>query len=182
MSTNKILKKWLFWDSIFSISVYIMPLCLIAAMSDENSLIRFAFMITQLVIILVEAFSLKCKTNLKDLYSIKAGKDILDQNDFLLENSEELSPLEETFDEKKISNILNNYSRSYVLFSLILNKIGMLLFMIIMLESMNVFLGLDSSGLDRTTVILIVIVGIIGVLINYILETRKISNDEKQKN
>lgn len=54
--------------------------------------------------------------------------------------------------------------------------------MIIMLESMNVFLGLDSSGLDRTTVILIVIVGIIGVLINYILETRKISNDEKQKN
>lgn len=182
MSTNKILKKWLFWDSIFSILAYIMPLCLIAAMSDENSLIRFAFIITQLVIILVEAFSLKCKTNLKDLYSIKAGKDILDQNDFLLENSEELSPLEETFDEKKISNILNNYSRSYVLFSLILNKIGMLLFMIIMLESMNVFLGLDSSGLDRTTVILIVIVGIIGVLINYILETRKISNDEKQKN
>lgn len=42
MSTNKILKKWLFWDSIFFISAYIMPLNLIAAMSDENSLILFA--------------------------------------------------------------------------------------------------------------------------------------------
>lgn len=177
MSTNKILKKWLFWDSIFSISAYISPLCLIAAMSDENRFIRFAFIITQLVIILVDTFSLKCKTDLKDLYSIKAGKDILDQNDFLLENSEELSPLEETFDEKKISNIWDNYSRSYVLFSLILNKIGMLLFTIIILESMNVF-----SGLDRTTVILIVMVGIIGILINYILEIRKINNDEIQKN
>lgn len=174
MSTNKILKKWLFWDSIFSISAYISPLCLIAAMSDENRFIRFAFIITQLVIILVDTFSLK---RLKDLYSIKAGKDILDQNDFLLENSEELPLLEETFDEKKISNMLDNYSRSYELFNLILNKIGMLLFMIIMLESMNVF-----SGLDRTTVILIVMMGIIGILINYILEIRKINNDEKQKN
>lgn len=176
MSTNKILKKWLFWDSIFSISVYIMPLCLIAAMSDENSLIRFAFMITQLVIILIETFSLKRKTGLKDLYSIKAGKDILDQNDFLLENSEELPPLEE---------IMDNYSKSYELFSLILNGIGFLLFIHIVLESMNVFSGLDMnvfSELDRTTVILIVIVGIIGILINYILETRKINNDEKQKN
>lgn len=176
MSTNKILKKWLFWDSIFSISVYIMPLCLIAAMSDENSLIRFAFMITQLVIILIETFSLKRKTGLKDLYSIKAGKDILDQNDFLLENSEELSPLEE---------IMDNYSKSYELFSLILNGIGLLLFIHIVLESMNVFSGLDMnvfSELDRTTVILIVMVGIIGILINYILETRKINNDEKQKN
>lgn len=178
MSTNKILKKWLFWDSIFSISVYIMPLCLIAAMSDENSLIRFAFMITQLVIILIETFSLKRKTGLKDLYSIKAGKDILDQNDFLLENSEELSPLEEI-------EIMDNYSKSYELFSLILNGIGFLLFIHIVLESMNVFSGLDMnvfSELDRTTVILIVIVGIIGILINYILETRKINNDEKQKN
>lgn len=178
MSTNKILKKWLFWDSIFSISAYIMPLCLIAAMSDENSLIRFAFMITQLVIILIETFSLKRKTGLKDLYSIKAGKDILDQNDFLLENSEELSPLEEI-------EIMDNYSKSYELFSLILNGIGFLLFIHIVLESMNVFSGLDMnvfSELDRTTVILIVIVGIIGILINYILETRKINNDEKQKN
>ena len=147
-----------------------MPLCLIAAMSDENSLIRFAFMITQLVIILIETFSLKRKTGLKDLYSIKAGKDILDQNDFLLENSEELSPLEEI-------EIMDNYSKSYELFSLILNGIGFLLFIHIVLESMNVF-----SELDRTTVILIVIVGIIGILINYILETRKINNDEKQKN
>lgn len=158
MSTNKILKKWLFWDSIFSILAYIMPLCLIAAMSDENSLIRFAFIITQLVIILVEAFSLKCKTNLKDLYSIKAGKDILEQNDFLLENS------------------------AYELFR---NGIGFLLFIHIVLESMNVSLGLDMnvfSELDRTTDILIVIVGIIGILINYILEIRKINNDEKQKN
>lgn len=170
MSTNKILKKWLFWDSIFSISVYIMPLCLIAAMSDENSLIRFAFIITQLVIILIETFSLKRKTDLKDLYSIKAGKDILDQNDFLLENSEELSPLEEI-------EIMDNYSKSYELFSLILNGIGFLLFIHIVLESMNVF-----SELDRTTVILIVIVGIIVILINYILETREINNDEKQKN
>lgn len=177
MGTNKILKKWLFWDSIFSISAYISPLCLIAAMSDENRFIRFAFIITQLVIILMDTFSLKRKTNLKDLYSIKAGKDILDQNDFLLENSEELPPPEEIFDKIKISNIMDNYSRSYVLFSLILNKIGMLLFMIIMLESMNVF-----PELDRTTVILIVMVGIIGILINYILEIRKINNDEKQKN
>lgn len=149
---------------------------LIAAMSDENSLIRFAFIITQLVIILIEAFSLKCKTNLKDLYSIKAGKDILDQNDFLLENSEELPPLEE---------IMDNYSKSYELFSLILNGIGFLLFIHIVLESMNVFSGLDMnvfSELDRTTDILIVIVGIIGILINYILEIRKINNDEKQKN
>lgn len=177
MGTNKILKKWLFWDSIFSISAYISPLCLIAAMSDENRFIRFAFIITQLVIILMDTFSLKRKTNLKDLYSIKAGKDILDQNDFLLENSEELPQPEEIFDKIKISNIMDNYSRSYVLFSLILNKIGMLLFMIIMLESMNVF-----PELDRTTVILIVMVGIIGILINYILEIRKINNDEKQKN
>lgn len=89
MSTNKILKKWLFWDNIFSILGYIIPLCsLIAAMSDENSLIRFAFIITQLVIVLIGKFSLKRKTVLKDLYSIKAGKDILKQNDFLLENSE----------------------------------------------------------------------------------------------
>lgn len=150
MSTNKILKKWLFWDSIFFILAYIMPLCLIAAISDENSLIRFAFIITQLVIILVEAFSLKCKTDLKDLYSIKAGKDILEQNDFLLENS------------------------AYELFR---NGIGFLLFIHIVLESMNVF-----SELDRTTDILIVMVGIIGILINYILEIRKINNDEKQKN
>lgn len=85
---------------------------------------------------------------------------------------------------KKINNdgslhkkIMDNYSRSYKLFSLILNGIGMLLLMIIMLENMNVF-----SGLDRTIVILIVIVGIIGILINYILEIRKINNDEKQKN
>lgn len=150
MSTNKILKKWLFWDSIFSISVYIMPLCLIAAMSDENSLIRFAFIITQLVIILIDTFSIKRKTGLKDLYSIKAGKDILEQNDFLLENS------------------------AYELFR---NGIGFLLFIHIVLESMNVF-----SELDRTTDILIVIVGIIGILINYILEIGKINNDEKQKN
>lgn len=150
MSTNKILKKWLFWDSIFSISVYIMPLCLIAAMSDENSLIRFAFIITQLVIILIDTFSLKRKTGLKDLYSIKAGKDILEQNDFLLENP------------------------AYELFR---NGIGFLLFIHIVLESMNVF-----SELDRTTDILIVMVGIIGILINYILEIRKINNDEKQKN
>lgn len=177
MSTNKILKKWLFWDSIFSILAYIMPLCWIAVMSDENRLIRFYSIITQLVIILMETFSLKRKTNLKDLYSIKAGKDILDQNDFLLENSEELPPPEEIFDKIKILNIMDNYSRSYVLFSLILNGIGMLLLMIIMLEDMNVF-----SGLDRTTVILIVIVGIIGILINYILETRNINNDENQKN
>lgn len=150
MSTNKILKKWLFWDSIFSISAYISPLCFIAAMSDENRFIRFAVIITQLVIILVDTFSLKRKTNLKDLYSIKAGKDILEQNDFLLENS------------------------AYELFII---GIGFLLFIHIVLESMNVF-----SELDRTTDILIVIVGIIGILINYILEIRKINNDEKQKN
>lgn len=171
MSTNKILKKWLSWDNIFSISGYIIPLCfLIAAMSDENSLIRFAFIITQLVIVLIGKFSLKRKTVLKDLYSIKAGKDILKQNDFLLENSEELPPLEEI-------DITDNYSKSYALFSLILNGIGFLFFIHIMLESMNVFLGLDMNvfpELDITTVILIVIVGIIGVLINYILEIRNI--------
>lgn len=179
MSTNKILKKWLFWDNIFSISGYIMSLCfLIVAMSDENSLIRFAFIITQLIITLIGKFSLKRKTVLKDLYSIKAGKDILKQNDFLLENSEELPPLEEI-------EITDNYSKSYELFSLILNGIGFLLFIHIVLESMNVFLGFDMnvfSELDRTTVILIVIVGIIGVLINYILEIREINSDEKQKN
>lgn len=87
---------------------------------------------------------------MKDLYSIKAGKDILEQNDFLLENS------------------------AYELFRI---GIGFLLFIHIVLESMNVF-----SELDRTTDILIVIVGIIGILINYILEIRKINNDEKQKN
>ena len=46
-----------------------------------------------------------------------------------------------------------------------------------MLESMNVFLGLDMNvfpELNITTVILTVIVGIIGVLINYILEIRNI--------
>ncbi|MBD8924401.1 MAG: hypothetical protein EGR89_00010 [[Eubacterium] rectale] len=162
MNTNKILKKWLFWNSIFFISSYIMPLNLIAAMSDENSLILFA-LINQLVIILIEKFSKKRQTDLKDLYSLK-------QIDFLLENSEELPPLDEI-------DITDNYSISYALFIFILNGIEILLLIHIVLESMHVY-----SELDRTTVILIVIVGIIGVLINYILEIRKINNDEKQKN
>lgn len=100
---------------------------------------------------------------MKDLYSLK-------QIDFLLENSEELPPLDEI-------EITDNYSISYALFILILNGIEILLLIHIVLEIMHVY-----SELDRTTVILIVIVGIIGVLINYILEIRKINNDEKQKN
>lgn len=100
---------------------------------------------------------------MKDLYSLK-------QIDFLLENSEELPPLDEI-------DITDNYSISYALFIFILNGIEILLLIHIVLESMHVY-----SELDRTTVILIVIVGIIGVLINYILEIRKINNDEKQKN
>ena len=100
---------------------------------------------------------------MKDLYRLK-------QIDFLLENSEELPPLDEI-------EITDNYSISYALFILILNGIEILLLIHIVLEIMHVY-----SELDRTTVILIVIVGIIGVLINYILEIRKINNDEKQKN